>query len=333
VKEADIRPAPVLDEYLRLSEADVAEFFPDVTSRAHRGCPGCGADDAAPAYTKRGFELVTCRGCGTLYVDPAPRPERLDAFYRDSPSTRYWSNVFFPTVAEARRIHVFRPRAADVRAILDQNRIAPRRLIDVGAGAGLFLEEFAKVAPGAELVAVEPGRDLARMLSAKGFHVCEGFAADAAVDWGSAADAVTCFEVIEHVLDARALLAELGALARPGGLVLVSGVHGGGFDIAALGRHSKAIVPPHHLNFLSREGVEALVRRAGLDLVAFTTPGKLDVDIVVNALKDDPSCVADAALRDRLLKSTEAERAALQGRIVADRRSSHMWIVARRRVA
>lgn len=331
MREADIRPAELHDEYLRLSAADARSFFSDHGALEHRACPGCGADDPEPAFEKHDFRLSTCRDCGSLYVDPAPGAAQLDRFYRDSPSTRYWANVFFPAVAEARRERIFRPRVERILAMLDGMDVRPRRIVDVGAGAAIFLEEFRDLAPATELRAVEPGNTLAATCRDKGFATFEGFAEDAAgdADWSGWADLATCFEVIEHAGDVRSFVTALSGLVRPGGMVLISGLCGDGFDIQALGARSKAVAPPHHLNFLSRRGVAALLTRCGLEEIAFETPGQLDVDIVCNALKEDPGSVADTALRDRLLSADSGERARLQEEIRADGRSSHMWILAR----
>ena len=88
MREADIRPADLLNEYLRLSDADVARFFPDPASFVARPCPGCGGTAKTPAFAKSVFHLVHCQTCTSLFVDPAPPPERLAAFYRDSASQR-----------------------------------------------------------------------------------------------------------------------------------------------------------------------------------------------------------------------------------------------------
>jgi len=332
VREAEIRPAALLAEYLRLSAADADRFFRDPAALHHRACPGCGVDDADPAFRKNGFQLVTCGGCGTLYADPAPTPTRLDSFYADSPSSNYWANTFFPAVAEARRSRIFRPRVERILAVMARLGRTPRRVIDVGAGAAVFLEEFRALLPDADLRAVEPGHQLATQCRDKGFETFAGFAERAGESdgWRGTADLVTSFEVIEHVAETVPFVAALGRLARPGGIVLVTGLTGDGFDIRALGAKSNAVCPPHHINFLSRDGVAALIGRAGLEEVEFFTPGQLDVDIVMNALNDDPEAVRDIALRNRLLDSSPHELAELQAEIAEANRSSHMWFVAQR---
>jgi SAM-dependent methyltransferase len=204
--------------------------------------------------------------------------------------------------------------------------------MDVGAGAAIFLEELRRVVPDTALRAVEPGQTLAATCRAKGFETFEGVAETACADpeWRGWADLVASFEVIEHVPDPAAYLTALAALARPGGSLVVTGLCGDGFDIQVLGDRSNAVSPPHHLNFLSHKGVAALVARCGLELLDFSTPGQLDVDIVCNALTQDPDAVADPALRRRLAIASEEDKRHLQEQLVAERRSSHMWLIVRR---
>lgn len=328
--EADIRPADLLAEYLRLSAEDAARFFPDAARLVDRACPGCGEEANEPAFVKNGFSLVRCRTCATLYVKAVPSDEALSAFYRDSPSQTYWNTVFFPAVAEARRGAIFQPRVDRLKELAARYGIDPVRVVDVGAGLGLFLEEARALGLGHEHWAVEPACDAAIQLRAKGFQTVEGFAADAAASGlGGSADLVASFEVIEHLIDPLAFLMDLGRLVRPGGLVVLSGLCGTGFDIMTLGEHSKAVSPPHHLTFLSRTGAETMVAKAGLELLSFLTPGKLDVDIVRNTLAQDDGAVTDPFLR-QLLRGPAAIPEAFQGFLADNGLSSHMWLLARR---
>ena len=332
LREADIRPADLLAEYLRLNEEDGKVLLTNSSEMESRACPGCGEDDPIPAFDKNGFKLVRCNACQSLYVDPVPSDGALADFYRDSPSADYWANVFFPAVAEARRGAIYAPRAARVAAIAAEHQTPVGRLVDVGAGAGLFLEEFHRLCPNAEVAAVEPGTVHVGELRGKGFEVFAGFADDSAGDpaWAGSADIVTCFEVLEHVPDPMALLSGLARLARPGGLILVSGLCGGGFDIQVLEARSKAVSPPHHLTFLSTDGAARLVQRCGLENLGITTPGELDVDIVRGAALEHPDGLDDPFLRHLILDAPDAARTGFQEFLKAQGLSSHMWIIARR---
>ncbi|NQU56986.1 MAG: class I SAM-dependent methyltransferase [Rhodospirillales bacterium] len=327
LREADIRPAALLAEYLRLNEADGKALLSHSGELESRACPGCGDNDPTPAFEKNGFKLVRCGTCETLYVNPVPSADALAEFYRHSQSSDYWAKVFFPAVAEARRKPIYHPRALRVAGYADN----PTRLIDVGAGTGLFLEEFHALNPDVSIAAVEPGSAHVTQLREKNVETFEGFAGEAAVDpaWSGSADVVTCFEVLEHVSDPAALFNDLAALARPGGLIIVSGLSGSGFDIETLGVLAKPVSPPHHLTFLSIDGAEKLLQRCQLALIEISTPGELDVDIVRNVALQNPDVLVDAATRHLILEADDDARREFQENLKASRKSSHMWIVAR----
>ena len=64
------------------------------------------------SYEKKlGFNYVRCDFCRSLYANPCPEKELLAEYYRDSESSQYWAEVFFPTVSEIRREKIFRDRA------------------------------------------------------------------------------------------------------------------------------------------------------------------------------------------------------------------------------
>ncbi len=332
MREQDIRPADLLNEYLRLSAEDAKSYFPDPGDFANRACPACAADQPARAFDKAGFTYVRCGACWTLYANPAPASDPLDRFYRDSPSQRFWAERFFPAVAEARREHIFRPRVAAIAALARRMNIDLQRVVDVGAGTGIFLEEARSQALAPELIAVEPSAALAERCRAAGFETVQGFASTlpAVTHLAGRADLAVCFEVIEHVLSPLDLLRDLASVVRPGGWILVTGLAGSGFDILELGPHAKAVSPPHHLNFISERAVGSMLDRAGLERGEVTTPGQLDVDIVRGLLSEQRDALEDGFAYFMARFASDRQRAALQRFLAEQGLSSHMWILARR---
>jgi 2-polyprenyl-3-methyl-5-hydroxy-6-metoxy-1,4-benzoquinol methylase len=329
MKEADIRPARVHERYLTLTQEDTKTFFADHESWAECPCPGCGSESVAPAFTKHGFRYVECTACASLFASPRPPQSALDHFYRDAPSSRYWAQEFFPAAEEARREKIIRPR---VRRILEHERV--RRLgsdrpvvVDVGAGAGVFLTELLEAAPGAKVVAVEPGEDLADQARSRGLQVVEEPVEQCGELTGEA-DIVTSFEVIEHVHDSLTFVRAVARLARPGGQVLVTGLNGDGFDVQVLWSRAKAVSPPHHLNFLSVQGLESLFRRAGLTEVEIETPGELDVEIVRKGLAEGLAPDAPRFLRLLLERRSDEVGDRFQEFLRDAKLSSHTWIWA-----
>ena len=195
MKENDIRPDGLLNRYLELSAADAEHCFFGVT-RLPIPCVGCGDIDIKQEFEKNGFGYAICEKCGTLFQTPRPSIDAFEAFYRDSVSARYWAEEFFPAVAEARREIIFKPRAAKLSALCEQKGINIDRVIDVGAGYGILLDEWRRLHPKTQLLAIEPSAVLAQECRVKGLAVVEDIAENV-TDYKEYADLVVCFEVLE----------------------------------------------------------------------------------------------------------------------------------------
>lgn len=327
MKEAEIRPEHLLRRYLDLSAEDAARCF-DGTGRDAIACVACGAGDSQPQFTKHGFVYARCGACGTLYQSPRPNIEAFERFYRNSASSRFWAEEFFPAVAEARRESIFRPRVERLAAYCMSKGVTIDRLVDVGAGFGIFLDEWRRRLPATEMLAIEPGAKLAAICRDRGFAVVEDIVENVH-GYDGYADLAVCFEVLEHVYDPVAFIQVLSRLVRPGGYVFVSTLGVDGWDIQTLWEHSNSVFPPHHINFLSVKGFEHAFTRAGMINVDISTPGRLDVDIVRNAWKRDPALLKGNHFARLLVEDTE-RGAAFQQFLADNRLSSHTWILAQK---
>lgn len=90
---------------------------------------------------------------------------------------------------------------------------------DVGCAAGSFLDHVSGVV--AETIGIEPCEGYHPSLRDRG-HVVYPDTRAALADRAHRVDVAVSFSVIEHVLDPRAFLSEIGALLRPGGRLFVS---------------------------------------------------------------------------------------------------------------
>jgi len=231
-------------------------------------------------------------------------------------------------VAEVRREKIFRPRVDRLRDLCSAKSIVVEQLIDVGAGYGIFLDEWRKANSATQLLAVEPSSLLAVECRDKGFEVVEEIAENVS-GYDNYAYLVVCFEVLEHVYDPLTFVQTLTKLVKPGGYVFVSTLCVEGFDIQTLWDKSKSIFPPHHINFLSVAGFECLFARAGLDDVDVSTPGQLDVDIVRNEIKGEPELLNGQRFLQRIT-ADDNMAANFQDFLAASRLSSHAWVIGKK---
>lgn len=334
MKEYEIRPREIFDEYLRISQADIPKFFGDTSRFVKVGCPACGEPDQSLEFIKHGFRYVSCPRCDTLYVSPRPPADMINRFYRDSDSSRYWAEVFFPRTAEARRAQIFEPRAELIGGIVERFGVArPRTLVDVGAGIGLFLDTAKSTGRFDQVIGIEPGRELARACRERGHVVVEKPIEDVSPD-EVRASVVTSFEVFEHLYEPMSFVASMAGILAPGGMLIFTTLSVTGFDLQVLWDKSKSISPPHHINFVSVPGFSRLIERCGLQLLDITTPGRLDVDIIRNMLREG-SAPALPRFVSTLLKLADTGRypqllSRFQNFLSEASLSSHVCVVARK---
>lgn len=326
MKEYDIRPADLYHRYLELLEADSVIYFSD-SARKDLPCPACDSTAVEPAFEKSGFGMITCRHCGTLFQSPRPPREDFARFYQESSSAHYWANTFFPAVAEVRRQNLFRPKVERIAQLCQEEGFFPQVLADVGAGYGIFLEEWRHKFPQTESIAIEPHPELAARCKAKNFVVLECFVEEAREIYDRL-DMVVAQEVIEHVHSPFDFCRSLWHLLRKGGRLLLTGLTVTGFDIQILWEHSRSICPPVHLNFMSISGFQHLLSRVGFRNIRIFTPGKLDVDIVKNAVVERPQILTGQKFISHLLSQDDQFLSEFQNFLSENRLSSHCWIWA-----
>lgn len=320
MKEEEIRPRGVFEEYLRLAELDADIYF-GRSERQAVPCPACGTQGDF-AFDKHGFSYEECPACQVLFVSPRPPAEDFFLYYQESASARYFATTFYRQTAEARREKLWRPKAAMVHDVLNRHGVDGHHLIDVGGGYGIFAEEYQRLS-GVAVTVIEPGPELAQLCRDKGLDVVESFLENVRAEQLPVGPKVfVSFELFEHLHDCGAFLQHLSSLMQSGDMFLFTTLSGMGVDIQALWNDSNSI-SLQHLNFFNPKSVKLLIERVGLSVLKVETPGKLDIDILVN----NAGLIKDRFWRNFVAQASTEERQAWQNFVASQGLSSHMFVV------
>ena len=324
MKENDIRPQELFDELLRLNKLDIEKYFTNSINETI-SCPACGQNGKS-SFVKNGFSFDECPKCKTLYVSPRPKREYFDAYYTDSQSTKYWATTFYKATEQNRREMLWKPKAQLIKDKIDTFAPDTEKIVDIGGGYGIFVEEFLKISDIKHMV-IEPSEYLSKVCEEKGLKTLVKFLEDIKEDdLPNVKKTFVSFELFEHLHNPKEFLATLYKVMDKNDMFIFTTLSGMGVDIRTLWENAKPVSPPMHLNFLNPKSITIILEKVGFEVVEVTTPGKLDIDIMNNN-KDN---IKDRFWKDFLEYSTEDEKQNMQKFISDNKLSSHMMIVCRK---
>jgi 2-polyprenyl-3-methyl-5-hydroxy-6-metoxy-1,4-benzoquinol methylase len=250
--------------------------------------------------TKRGHDVLRCRQCRVVFAWPQPTAEEIEA--------RYSAEGYHADADEPAERRLFAARLAQIEEQMPRRG----RVLDVGCARGTFLAVARD--EGWDAAGLDLDRKAVDAASDRGLDVRHG-----ALEPGTFApnsfDAVTLFDLIEHVPDPRGLLAVCREMLRPDGLLVITtpDVSGlvprvtyllFGLTIGAWGHPT----PPGHLVQFSRRALRRLLDEEGFEVVALRRE-HIPMGFSVGKLED--SIVEVLTGRHRVREAPGAEAAGL----------------------
>lgn len=141
---------------------------------------------------------------------------------------------------------------------------------------------------------------------------------------------IEAFDVLDSCLDPQGFFQDCARKLSSGGFIFLTCTSSAGADIQVLWENNERICPPDHLNLFSPEGLELTFKRNGFELLELSTPGQLDVDILLNHIKNDPAAAMPPMWQYVLTRRGEDAHRGLQEFLQHYRLSSFMRVVARK---
>jgi len=201
----------------------VADSVPVLTR--HTACVVCDTDDPEPyqrgmyALRGRSFDLVRCRACRFVYVDPRPDGATLAEMYDDADYYTEGYNLGVETENYFERREELLDRYDGEVSGLERELGGPAALLELGSAGGFFIEAARR--RGWAVRGVELSPVAARFsIDELGLEVFEGQLEEAPFEEESF-DLCVADNVLEHTTTPLDVLGDLRSLMRPGGHLLV----------------------------------------------------------------------------------------------------------------
>jgi len=209
--------------------------------------------------------LVRCDACGLIYQNPRPTAAEMGQHY---PST-YESYGDHRTAARGMVRRAFN-YGMSKRCRYVTDHVAGGRLLDVGCAAGAFLVAM-RERKGWQVQGVEVSAETAQVARERhGLEVFAGTLEEAAFP-DDHFDAVTMWDVLEHVHDPVATLREIRRILKPGGVLVVRVPNLASWDARLFGDCWAGLDAPRHLYVFTPQTLAAVEGSAGLRPVARST--------------------------------------------------------------
>lgn len=214
----------------------------------HR-CHVCGGSRLRRLLGLRhGVSIHVCDACTSAITIPIPSVSYEDhQFYLSGCQNEELSRSYMTPIVQFIRRHV-----------------AGGKLLDVGTGAGLLIEEAQKSGFGAE--GLEASRSAVRYCKSRGLQVRHG-CLEPGIYPGQSFDVIVMSHVLEHTSDPAALLRAAHELLREDGVVCLSQTNYRGTVPRLLKRHWQAWMPIEHLIHFNPVGMEYLLGKAGFEVI------------------------------------------------------------------
>jgi 2-polyprenyl-3-methyl-5-hydroxy-6-metoxy-1,4-benzoquinol methylase len=230
-------------------------------------CPLCKSSQSRALYSTRdynrgypgAFTYVECAGCGLVYENPRPRPDKLRACY-----PAYYGTQATPDVIAAKNktnvpVHSF-------RAKLIEKHCARGTLLDIGCGSGYFIEYMRR--RGWRVRGIDPAPELVDYARERlGLTDVQTAAWPMAGGSPAQADVVTMLHVLEHLeAPVEALLASRDALF-PAGLLVIETPNIRSWPARIFGKRIVSLDAPRHLMLFSSKTLQQAVELAGFQIL------------------------------------------------------------------
>jgi len=279
-------------------------------------CPLCGETKREFIFARFGINAVKCSGCGTGYMEKFP----VDSgdVYRNDDYTPIAKSDYLDNV-KYRQERFGKERIEILQKYLKKES-KESRLLDVGCGTGWFLDLAQQY--GFRVAGQEFSTELSRFTAERlGIQVWSDPITEIPVN--EKFDAITLFDVIEHVPNPVAVIESIKEHLNKDGIALFFTPNLDSLGFWKLKERSSLVMPVEHLFYFTEKSLRMVFEKVGLEVEYFAAKG-MDVPDLFSHYRDD---LKNEAVADFLKENSDV----LQAIIDASGKANHLRFIVRKK--
>ena len=277
-------------------------------------CPAC--ESASFRWGEiEGLEYARCVQCATSYLQDLPEVSEWGRLLNQVSQRRNSPGAVNSSILQSRAENVYAPKLDWIHNTLRLHGVLNPSIIEVTTPPSQFSPLLAESSFFINASVVEETQLTESPPAAPSFNV--------------RAEAAVLLESLDRAYDPASLLKGVNQRLNTGGLLFVTALVSSGFDMVVLGAQNLYLYPPDRTNCFSLDGLERLLVRSGYKPVELSTPGVLDVEIVLAHQKHCASLKL-SPFEQQLLASDQGTQMAFQSFLQQNRMSSFARVVARK---
>lgn len=233
-------------------------------------CPNCDSDNFNESLRYRDLDfnvpgtwpIVKCNNCDQLYMNPQPSEA---AFHQIYPSNYVpYQMDLRPDTRPLMRFAILSAYEGAKLKIMDKiARSDKPRILDIGCGAGFFLEMLKR--RNWDAVGVEPNEKLVkRAVNELGLDVKQGILATADLEEASF-DIITLWHCLEHDPTPKKTLERCFRLLKPSGVVVAQVPDNASWEARTFKNYFWSNDIPRHLNFFTPNTLRQITENCGFN--------------------------------------------------------------------
>jgi len=207
--------------------------------------------------------LVKCENCGLIFQNPRPTIDEMSVSY----PADYESYISESKLNNnSRLMNKAIEYGLNKRSRFVTNHKSSGKLLDVGCATGLFLHSMQHITDW-ELFGLEINSHAAKIARDQfGLDVFTGTLEEASYP-DDYFDAVTLWDVLEHLHNPSSSLSEIHRILKPDGILVFRVPNGKSWDAKFFGRYWPGLDAPRHLFVFEQFTIRELLSKVGFNIV------------------------------------------------------------------